>query len=214
MKKSILILLIIFLSACSSAKQISKLYGKCNKDYLACIQIQINSDNTFEYFVFYDVGGGNVLSGKWEKGIGDTLILNTIEQPKILNTKYVTKLIGKNNDSIKVSLKGYEYSYSYANIRINDTKFKVANYDGVCYFDKTEIKTITYNYLGEEETIFIEGNNYNEIEILAKDFNSGVMPLMTNEPILFKNNEVILYPNNSNRRIAIKRSRLKRKQWK
>jgi hypothetical protein len=69
------------------------LYGECHIGYFACSQLELKSDSTFEYYVFYDVGGGIILKGTWKVDL-DTLILNTFNQPifakgyKILDSNY------------------------------------------------------------------------------------------------------------------------------
>ncbi len=59
---------------------IAGLYGKCEKGFFACEQVLINADSTFEYGLFYDVGGWNYWKGAWTQK-GDTLILNSYNQP-------------------------------------------------------------------------------------------------------------------------------------
>ncbi|WP_439185879.1 hypothetical protein [Carboxylicivirga taeanensis] len=61
--------------------KITGLYGKCQSGYFACEQLEIKSDSTFEYGIFYDVGGWKIWTGNWSLS-NDTLILNTFKQPQ------------------------------------------------------------------------------------------------------------------------------------
>ncbi|WP_148660986.1 hypothetical protein [Marinilabilia salmonicolor] len=89
------------------------LYGKCQSGYFACEQLEIKSDSTFEYGIFYDVGGWKIWTGSWVLS-NDTLILNTFKQPQT------------ESDSITISLaNGYFYYTDFLtdlNMRWNGKK--------------------------------------------------------------------------------------------
>jgi hypothetical protein len=72
------ILCLFSLSSCISSN-ISGLYGECEPGYLICNQLLINSDSTYTYYEYWDVGGShNVIDGYWKKN-GDTLLLTLRE---------------------------------------------------------------------------------------------------------------------------------------
>lgn len=75
-----LLILIAFIQSCST---VDKLYGRCENGYYSCTQILLKKDSTFEYFIFYDVGGGSVLKGNWLRN-KDTIVLNTYKQPQVI----------------------------------------------------------------------------------------------------------------------------------
>jgi len=64
-----------------SRKDITGLYGECSNGFFACEQIELKKDSTFEYGIFYDVGGWVIWEGNWTLK-HDTLILNSFRQPK------------------------------------------------------------------------------------------------------------------------------------
>lgn len=86
-----LTLIILILSSCSSNKRIVGLYGKCEKEYLNCSQIELKENKTFEYYIFMGVGNENITRGTWKKNSDSTLELNIIEQFKITKTSYTKK---------------------------------------------------------------------------------------------------------------------------
>lgn len=82
MNRQITFLLALFiLTSCSSRKSEIKLYGKCQTPMYACLQLLLKDDKTFEQYVFFDVGGEKIMKGTWEIVKGDTLKLNSFEQP-------------------------------------------------------------------------------------------------------------------------------------
>lgn len=82
-----------------SASKIVGLYGKCESGFFACEQLEIKSDSTFEYGIFYDVGGWKIWAGKWDLS-NDTLVLNTFKQPRT------------ESDSITISLSNGYFFYT------------------------------------------------------------------------------------------------------
>jgi len=206
-----LILILLVFSSCSTNKSAIGLYGKCGKSYFACTQIELKSDNTFEYFIFYDVGGGNVLKGTWEKTSNDTIVLNTYKQPENPKTTYVGKTNPELKEKIKIRISDKNGALGYASIQINDKKQgKGANENGFAEFKAESIKNVNYNFLGQEETIEIDNPNYNEIEIRIKDLDINSIPeFITDYKIAFKRNRIIMDSS-----YVYKKTSLKNKQWK
>jgi len=77
---SIFILTVLFAFNCNAQRKCIGVYGDCEEHLIACRQLQLFSDSTFDYGQFLDVGGWRIKSGKWSL-LGDTLILNSTEQP-------------------------------------------------------------------------------------------------------------------------------------
>nr|WP_299387537.1 hypothetical protein [Allomuricauda sp.] len=206
-----LIVLITFLSSCSTNKSIVGLYGKCGKGYLACTQIEFKSDNTFEYFIFYDVGGGSVLKGNWKRISSDTVVINTFKQPEFPKTTYVGRINPNLKGIVKIRISDKNGSLGGSNVLINDRELiKVAGENGIAEFDVDYIRNIEYGFLSQSEKIKIDNPNYNEIEILIKDLNLNVIPeFITNEKILVKRNKIIM-----DSTYVYKRTSLKNRQWK
>jgi len=206
-----LILILILFNSCSTNKSVVGLYGKCGKGYFACTQIELKSDNTFEYFIFYDVGGGNVLKGTWKKISNDTIVINTYKQPAFPKTTYVGKINPKLNGKVKIRISDKYGSLRASNILINDREqIKVADENGIAEFEVDYIKNIEYGFLSQSEKIEIDNPNYNEIDVLIKDLDLNAIPeFITNEKILVKRNKIIM-----DTIYVYKRISLKNKQWK
>lgn len=211
MKYIKLILILLFFGSCSTNKSAIGLYGKCGKSYLACTQIELKADNTFEYFIYMDVGGGSVLKGTWKKVSNDTIILNTYKQPVNPKTTYVGKINPDLNGKLKVRISDNNGSLGFSNVFINNRKqIKASDSNGVAEFDVQFIKNVEYEYLGQQEIIEIDNPNYNEIEIIIKDLNVNAIPeFITDYKIVFKQNKIIMDSS-----YVYKRTNLKNKQWK
>ncbi|WP_299126258.1 hypothetical protein [uncultured Winogradskyella sp.] len=211
MKYIKLILAITFLSSCSANKSVVGLYGKCGKSYFACTQIELKSDNTFEYYIFYDVGGGSILKGTWKRISNDTIVINTFKQPQFPKTTYIGKVNPNLKGKVKIRISDKDGPLGASNVFINDrAQIKVANENGIAEFQVNSIKNIEYGFLSQSEKIEIDNPNYNEIEVLIKDLDLNAIPeFITNEKIIFKRNKIIM-----DTTYVYKRTSLKNKQWK
>jgi len=215
MRLTLTLFAILIFSSCATIGQKNFLYGKCSNGYLACTQFKLLEDNTFEYYIFMDVGGGTVLKGKWEALNGDTLILNTNNQPNVVKTYYNGHLNAELKDKVKIRIMDFEQPLAAAVLKVNDDEVKSADSNGAAYFNTTVIKKITYNYLGQSETIEIDNQDLNEIEITVKDLQLGAVPdYFANELVVAKKSEIIMYPNSSERSFRIKRARNGKTEWK
>ncbi|WP_299124800.1 hypothetical protein [uncultured Tenacibaculum sp.] len=211
MKYFKLILLLTFLSSCSTNKSVVGLYGKCGKSYFACTQIELKSDNTFEYYIFYDVGGGSVLKGTWKRVSKDTVVINTFKQPKFPKTTYIGKVNPNLKGKVKIRISDKNGSLGASNIFINDrAQIKATDENGIAEFQGNSIKNIEYSFLSQSEKIEIDNPNYNEIDVLIKDLDLNAIPeFITNEKVIFKWNKIIMDTS-----YVYKRTSLKNKQWK
>ncbi|MFD0990760.1 hypothetical protein ACFQ1R_11680 [Mariniflexile jejuense] len=211
MKYIKLILILLFLSSCSTNKSVVGLYGKCGKNYFACTQIELKSDKTFEYFIFMDVGGGTVVKGNWEKTSTDSIKLNTFEQPKNPSTTYSGKINPDQIDDVKITIRDLELPLAAAFIVINDqNEGKAADVNGIVELETQKIKTITYHYLGQKETIEIDNPNYNEIEIIVRDLDLNAVPRFLTDKIMVLNKGKLFF----NDGYSLKKTHLKNRQWK
>jgi hypothetical protein len=211
------ILIILLFSSCSTIGKKNILYGKCGKGYFACTQFELKDDKTFEYYIFMDVGGGNVIKGNWDYLNGDTLKLNTFIQPKIPKTYYEGQ---KNNElagRVKVEIRDHEIPLGFAYVEINNGEVKGnLNEEGIGYFEISEIRNITYSFLGDrQETIRINNTELNDIEIFVRDLESGVIPeYFVDKLVVVTAKEINMYPNSPERNYKLKRSRFGKKYWK
>lgn len=203
--------MITFLSSCSTNKSVVGLYGKCGKSYFACTQIELKTDNTFEYYIFYDVGGGSVLKGTWKRISNDTIVINTFKQPQFPKTTYIGKVNPNLKGKVKIRISDKDGSLGASNVFINDrAQIKVADENGIAEFQVNSIKNIEYGFLSQSEKIEIDNPHYNEIEVLIKDLDLNAIPeFITNEKIIFKRNKIIM-----DTTYVYKRTSLKNKQWK
>jgi hypothetical protein len=206
-----LILILLFLSSCSTNKSVVGLYGKCGKSYFACTQIELKSDNTFQYFIFYDVGGGSLLKGTWKRISNDTVVMNTYNQPEFPKTTYVGKINPDLNGEIKIQITDKNGSLGYASVEINDKKQgKATDENGVAKFKTDSIKNIHYNFLGQNETIEIDNPKYNEIEITVRDLDLNAVPRFLTDKIITIDKNKLFF----NDGYSLKKTRLKNRQWK
>ncbi len=211
MKYIKLILILLFLASCSANKSVIGLYGKCEKKHLACTQIELKSDKTFEYFIFMDVGGGTIVKGSWEQISADSIKLNTFEQPKNPSTTYKGNVNPNRIDNVKITIRDLELPLAAAFIVINDQNDgKAADVNGIVELETQEIKTITYHYLGQKETIEIDNPNYNEIEITVRDLDLNAVPRFLTDKIMILNNGKLFF----NDGYSLKKTNLKNRQWK
>lgn len=209
---SILFSLAISFNSCSINKSVVGLYGKCEKGYFACTQIELKADNTFEYFIFMDVGGATILKGNWKKISKDSILLNTFEQPINPKTTYKGKINPSvTNDTIRIEIRHWEFPLMAAYLLINDEKEgKIVDENGFVEFQTKKLNTITYYYLGYKETISIDNPNYNEIEILVKDIEiDAFTKYLTDKLIIKRGKKVYFDPDYS-----LRRNHIKNKQWK
>lgn len=175
--------------SCGAKFSVAGLYGKCQKRYLGCQQLQLNKDRSFEYYKSLDTGGEQVLRGSWRALSEDTLVLNTFQQPRIPKTYYVGEFISSLGDKLEVHIQDYNEDITQAIITINDSEQTVnTDHQGKAVFNSTEIKTISYNILDRKETISIANPKYNYVVITVKDLEIGKPnnPYITNDTIIVK----------------------------
>lgn len=210
MKYIKLAILLTFLSSCTTNKSFVGLYGKCGKSYFACTQIELKADNTFEYFIFMDVGGGHVLKGTWNYISNDTIVLNTYNQPEISKTTYKGKRNPELNGKVRIKISDKNGVLGFVSIEINDKEIGSAtNENGIAEFETKSLKDVHYNFLGQNETIKIDNSNYNDIEILIKDLNINAIPeFLTDYKIVVKGNKLII-----NTKYIYKKTNLTNKKW-
>jgi len=205
------LLLLIILSSCSTNNNIIGLYGKCEKRYFACTQIQINTDNTFECFNFMDVGGGHVQKGKWERISNDIIKLHTFDEPEKTNTYHIEKKDSTRLKGIKISVKYLDLPISDMHIFINDeNEGKFTDINGEVVFQSDNISSIKYQYQNEiNEPIIIENQNFNEIEIHIGHIEILELPLrLNNKTLKIKNNTLYF-----DEFLLLKKNRIENKQW-
>ncbi len=158
-----------------------------------------------------DVGGGTVVKGNWEQISTDSIKLNTFEQPKNPSTTYSGKINPDRIENIKITIRDLELPLAAAFIVVNDQNDgKAADVNGIAELESQEIKTITYHYLGQKETIEIDNPNYNEIEIIVRDLDLNAVPRFLTDKIMVLNNGKLFF----NDGYSLKKTHLKNRQWK
>jgi hypothetical protein len=158
-----------------------------------------------------DVGGGTVVKGNWEQISKDSIKLNTYEQPKNPSTTYSGKINSDRIDNVKITIRDLELPLAAAFIVINDQNDgKAADVNGIAELKAQKIKTITYHYLGQKETIEIENPNFNEIEIIVRDLDLNAVPRFLTDKIMTLNKGKLFF----NDGYSLKKTNLKNRQWK
>lgn len=208
MKFTKLLLLLLFFGSCKSDKTLVGLYGKCSNHYYACPQIELKPNNTFEYFIFMDVGGVNILKGNWKKISKDSILLNTIEQPTVPKTSYIGIENGSTVKKIKISDK--YGAIILASVSINDdNKWKETDINGFVEFNESEINTICIISLGVKEKVLVENKNLDEIHIIVRDPQTGVIPkYLVDYKLKIRSNKIYLTDKHK-----LKKTSVTNKQW-
>lgn len=212
MKYINLIIILFILSSCTTTKSVVGLYGKCPKSYFACTQIELKADKTFEYYIFMDVGGANIIEGTWDKISKDTIVLNTFKQPYNQKTTY----IGRNNpdlkDTVRIKITERNEPMQFFAVKINNgEQEEETDKNGIVEFNAHSIKSIEYSFflLSLKETIQIDNINYNEIEISLKDLQYSSIPeYITDKVIILKGNKLVFDTD-----FSLQRINSKNKQW-
>lgn len=208
--KLILVFICTIAISCSVNKEVSRFYGK---DYT---QILLKPNKTFEYRTYLGVGGEIKRIGTWTEHKGDTILLNTYNQPKHKTTTYKGIVNPDLKNKVIISIRDFELKLGLSTIEINDGEIiKSADENGTVEFEVDHINDITYYYLGEiSEKIKISNPEFNEIEILIRDLDIEIVPnYFTDMPIVVTKRKVVFYPNNTKKRFERKRTGIKRWQW-
>lgn len=207
--------LFLIMFSCNSLGKKTILYGKCNKTYFACTQIELKEDKTFEFYIFMDVGGESVLKGNWEFENGDTLKLNTFKQPKIKKTYFVGRRNENLGGKVKIKISDFDTPLGMAYIKINNgEKSGYLDEGGIGYFDVKEIKSISYEYLLVKETVFVDKKDVNDIEIFVRDLDIGVTShFLVDEIVVANAKKIIFHPNTPEIKYSLKRSKISKKSW-
>ena len=183
------------------------LYGECGKKYYACDQLLLKPDHTFEYFTFMDVGGQNIKKGNWKQTTKDSICLHSFEQPKIPNTILTATINPNRNNSVKIKIMDSVLPIGAAFVIVNnEPNGKATNLDGIVEMNVTELKSITYSYLGSEEKIEISNPKFNEIEIMVKDLDIAIY--FINQNFALKNKKFYL-----SKTFFLRKTKIKNKQW-
>lgn len=207
MRYFIFLFSLLLLNSCSTRKDFTGLYGKCGKNYFVCDQLELKSDNTFEYFSFMDVGGSIVVKGVWEKILDDAIILNSFERPQNSKTKIFGKVNSESKDiSVKIIERGNPLVGSVVTI---NNQSKISDENGIVIFDNQKVKSITYQFLNSTERIEIDNSDYNDFELIVKDIEYSVNSNFFVDKVLKIKNKTILI----NDKLILKKTAIKHKQW-
>jgi hypothetical protein len=209
--KLLLVFICVIAISCSVKKEVLRLYGKDNT------QILLKPDKTFEYRTYLGVGGEVKRIGTWSEHKGDTILLNTYNQPNNKSTTYKGIVNPDLKKKVIISIRDFELKLGFSTIEINDGEMtKSADENGTVEFEVDQINNITYYYLGEiSEKIKISNPEFNEIDILIRDLDLEIVPnYFTDMPIVVTNRKVVFYPNDIEKRFERKRASIKRKLWK
>ena len=202
--KKILFVILVVLTSCSVQKEFHGLYGHCKNHYWTCFQLLLNEDGTFEYFEFYDVGGGNLRKGKWKKVDENSLTLNSEEQPKVEKTFFHAEIDSVKTDSIRIRISEGGYPLSKSDVFINNEEGKTANENGEVSFERMDIKSLRVQFLDVNDTIIFDNPKYNKVEITLRDIGSRAI---TNQKVYLG------YRKLKFQKSILKKTKLKNKQW-
>lgn len=179
MRPKALVLFIILLAwKADKSRDISGLYGECEKGFLVCEQLLLKQDSTFKYALFYDVGGWRIWNGKWIIK-RDTLILNTYDQPNYkLNT--ISESIIQDTTYKTIQVYNNDIPATNADIDINDGELLLKlDFFGQIKIPKNikprKIKIHNSNWsdcILEDSVFLVKNENSNYYEIHTKPLNN------------------------------------------
>ena len=203
MKSQIIFFVFILITiSCATRKDFPLTYGNI------CSDITLNSNKTFEYReACTGLGGEFIRKGTWKQGVGDTILLNTNEQPENLITTYKGKINPKLKGKVRIQVSDKSGALGFVNVLINDKEQGVgADENGIAEFDSKLLNNITYNFLRQEETIKINNPKYNEIDMTIRDLDLDIVQnYFINMPIVVTGRKLVFYPNTEEKRFVIKR---------
>jgi hypothetical protein len=205
-----LFILAIINISCVSEKRMFGLYGKCPKGYFGCSQFLLNSDGSFEHYIFMDVGGTNFIKGKWTKINTNEFLLNTYSQPIVPKTYYKSSINNNLENKIKIRVIEQNFPIPGFIVKLN-SEYGITDYDGEVTFDKQNIDKIKLLFLSFDEEIEIIKNDKesNYFTIYIRDLNSSVIPdYYTDKLIKFKNKKIYIETDYS-----LKKTNINNKQW-
>lgn len=191
-KNLLIIALGVFtLSTFAQRKSFVGLYGECPKGYFVCTQLELKSDSTFEYYVFFDVGGATIKKGTWVAE-EDTLILNTFNQPKFARGYKILDTAHSDNKKI-YCLDRDSVPIFYGTIVINHSDTITLDENGKAIYNG-EIKNIQVSGLMTQKSDFtVNFSNYSEIEFFVDNFVCHNPDYLTNEKLIINGNEIKEY---------------------
>ena len=173
MKLLICILSILISLNSFSQKECIAIYGICGEKFLACRQLQLFNDSTFEYGNFMDVGGWIFKSGKWRL-TNDTIVLNTFNQPESLFGMGNSNILGDYDSTLigtKISIDPNDSIYgSYFISVLYETLFDTLSSSKPCIFNKKieRIKVWKINKVETDGLILFLNKNKNNFTITTK----------------------------------------------
>ena len=143
MKFNIIFLVFILITiSCATRKNFPVTYGNI------CSDITLNSNNTFTYRqACTGLGGEFIRKGYWRLGIGDTILLNTYEQPENVITTYKGKINPQLKGKIKIRISDNNGPLGFVSVLINDKKQGVgANEKGIAEFYSKKLNNLLFRF--------------------------------------------------------------------
>lgn len=135
----IFFVLIIVTISCATRKNFPVTYGNI------CSDLTLSSNGTFGYRqACTGLGGEFIRKGTWKKGVGDTILLNTYEQPENLITTYKGKINSQLKGKVRVQVSDKNGALGFVSILINDKAQGVgANENGIAEFNSKQLNNVT-----------------------------------------------------------------------
>lgn len=195
--KALILFFILLAWKADKTKDISGLYGECEKGYLVCEQLLLKENSTFKYALFYDVGGWRIWSGKWILK-RDTLILNTFDQPSYKLNAILESVI--QDTSFKtIQVYNIDIPATNADIDINDGELLLRlDFGGQIKIPenvklkKIKIHNTNWSDCILEDSVFtIKNGNSNFIEIHTKPFNNYLSEYFVETKWIIKGGKIL-----------------------
>lgn len=216
MKKIIYCLIIaLLISSCSTQKSLTGLYSRCIGASYTCTQLQLNNNSTFEYFSLSPSLSPIIIKGKWKVIEKKQILLNSDSQPKNPQTKYFARVNPQLKTSIRIQIIGNDNFLENVVVILNtNQQIKKTDNHGIVEFAATKVATIQFQYLALKETLTISNPDFNDFEIVAKDYETTIFPkYFTNKLVTKQQGKMVFEPDENSERFDLKRVSKHEKHW-
>ncbi|KAB2877534.1 hypothetical protein F9K33_16235 [bacterium] len=216
MMKRITFLMIFLTFQCYSQNSaVPGLYGECEDGYYACTQLLLKPDGHFEYYIFYDVGGGSVLQGTW-KISSDTIILNSFAKPKQTKS-FVIESSQMLSDSIFIQVYDFDsLSLGYAKVTINSKQVIQSDSNGFAKLPSQLIRSAQANFLSDSVLATFDDPFIRKITLFVPLRSGSIPQYIINERWLIRRNSIVPFDTRTLRfetKYSLQRTNIKNKKF-
>lgn len=190
-------------------------YSRCIGTGYTCTQLQINTNNTFEYYSENNSYDKTIIKGTWKAFAKKQILLNSNSQPKNAATKYYARTNPNFNNFLRIQLIENSRFLDSATVIINrDQQIKKTDIHGIVEFAATKVTTIEYRYKNMTETFIITNPDFNDFQFMVKDYETSIFPkYFTNKLVSKSMGKVIFERDNVSEQFDLKKTAKSEKRF-